>query len=86
MKITLRKDCEMYYLETCLTEDELNKLGSRVLNLIKQPDLDIVKYMKSLEGTFDFDVDLLIPQIEAVINMALDKGESLPYIESFKED
>ena len=54
--------------------------------IIEISPLNMVEYMKSLEGTFDFDVDLLIPQIEAVINMALDKGESLPYIESFKED
>ena len=79
MRSTLRKDYDMYYLETCLTEDELNKVGSWVLNLIKKPDLDIVEYMKSLEGTFDLDIDLIIPQIDAIINMALDKGESLPY-------
>lgn len=81
MRSTLRKDCDMYYLETCLTEDELNKVGSWVLNLIKKPDLDIVEYMKSLEGTFDLDVDSLIPQIEAIINMALGQGESLSHTE-----
>ena len=81
MKITLRKDCEMYYLKTCLTEDELNKLGSWILNLIKQPDLDIVKYIKSEVGSFDFDVDLVIAQMDAMINIALDKWESLPYTE-----